>query len=176
MTMDIKDILLRPIPDMSLGRQCKAKYRDYPIYRQGARNDEALVDIADYGIAGQSYYSRQNAAVGGLENTSAAILVRQSLAQKLADINYALQRSEEVAELMGGRVELYVEEGLRTREIQTVLYNKVFPDLIRKQYPSWNEEKVMTRRDELIAIPGTVDGSLAPHATGAAVDVTLRFV
>jgi len=173
--MDIKQILLRPIPDMTLARKQKIGYRDYALDLEGERNREPLVDIAEYGIAGQSYYARHNAAAGILQPAGTPILVRQSLAQKLADINYSLQQSKEVSELIGGQVELYVEEGLRDHKTQQKLYDEVFPALIRKQYPKWTTQQVAMRRDELIAAPGG-QASPSPHATGAAVDITLRFV
>lgn len=173
--MKIEEVLLRPIPDMTHARATKTGYRKYPLANKSSRNRELLVDIADYGIAGQSYYSRSNTAsdqpLGAVSDT---VLLRETVAIRLADINYALQRSEQVAALFGGRVELYVEEGLRSVQTQTKLYEQIFPQLIRLQYPNWTSEQVAERRDQLIAKPSTAD-SPSPHATGAAVDITLRF-
>jgi D-alanyl-D-alanine dipeptidase len=168
-------ILLRPIPDQATALVRKQGYRDYPLYQHKAHAKDAFVDIADYGIAGQSYYSRPNPATGdpvpGVEPT---IIVREQLAQLLASINYALQTSDVGKEIFGRPVELYVEEGWRSNAVQRDLYEHVFPRMIRKQYPSFTEAEVFARRDELIARPSD-DDSPSPHATGAAIDVRLRY-
>src|SRR5581483_2572885 len=173
--MHLATILQRPIPDLSRFRQGKVNYRTYPLINGGARNDEPLVAVEEYGIAGQSHYSRPNAAtVHPVECVDTTVYVRRGIAEKLAQINYALQQSAEVAELIGGPVELYVDEGYRSAALQTYLYEEVFPRLIREQHPDWTEQVVLHRRDELIAEPPVV-GSPSPHLTGAAVDINLRY-
>lgn len=175
--MDLKQILLRPIPDHSEARKLKPSYRDYPILLEGPHAEEPLVDIADYGIAGQAYYSRPNAATDRpVPGVGATIYVRKTIAEKLAAINYELQKSEVVTELLGGKVELYVDEGYRDVSLQATLYDEVFPRLIREQHPDWTEEQVLKRRDELSAKPPKdKDSSPSPHATGAALDLKLRY-
>jgi D-alanyl-D-alanine dipeptidase len=173
--MNLAAILQCPIPDMSDRRAIKG-YRDYPLNREGSRNREPLVDIAQYGIAGQSYYSRHNAATDKpLKEVGEAVFLRQSVAEKLAAINYELQQSDAVAELVGGRVELYIDEGLRSRDLQRVLYETVFPRLIRQRNPGLSKSDILALRDSVIAKPSD-DASPAPHATGAAVDLKFRYV
>jgi D-alanyl-D-alanine dipeptidase len=173
--MDLKQILLQPIPDFTGARKIKAGYRDHPFLKIGTRDNEPLVAIDEYGIAGQSYYSRPNAATDRpVPGVDSAIYVRKSIAEKLAAINYELQNSAVIQELFGRKVELYVDEGYRSPELQEKLYNEVFPRLIRDQHPGWSERQVLKRRDELSAKPPT-EGAPSPHATGAAIDVKLRF-
>ncbi len=169
----LSDILQRPIPDMMAAREAKAGYRSYPLLL-GERNDEPLVDIAEYGIAGQSYYSRINSASPEII-ADPTIYIRKSLASRLADINYALQQSPEAQDLLGGQVELYIDEGLRSHQVQSKLYDEIFPKLISAQYPDWSTEKILARRDQLIAKPTQDSTQPAPHATGAAADITLRY-
>jgi D-alanyl-D-alanine dipeptidase len=159
---------------MTEARKRKVGYRSYPL-SLGPRNAEALVDIAEYGIAGQSYYSRPNAAIAApIAGAAPRIMVRQSIAEKLAAINYELQDSDAVSELLGGAVELYVEEGVRPPALQKHLYETVFPQIIKEQNPSWTTAQILARRDELIADPDAT-ATPSPHATGAAVDITLRY-
>lgn len=166
----------RPVPDLSATRRTKAAYRAYPLDVTSARNDEPLVDIAQYGIAGQSYYSRPNTATGDpVPGVAPAVLLRRSIAEKLAAINYEFQQSDELAEILHGRVELYVDEGLRSLETQHHLYNEVFPALIRAQHSTWSDAKVLERRDQLSAQPSDDPTSPSPHLTGAAVDLKLRY-
>jgi D-alanyl-D-alanine dipeptidase len=172
--MDLQDILQRPIPDLTELRRNKKGYRSYPILF-GKHNDEPLVDIVEYGLAGQGYYSRHNrATIDPLPKVSEPVLVRLSVAQKLADINYELQISETVSKLFDGKVEVYLDEGYRSTEVQQQLYDEYFPQLLRKQYPNMSEHEIAAKRDTFIAAPST-SGSPAPHATGAAVDIKLRY-
>lgn len=174
--MDLTDILLRPVPDQTAARGSKVNFRQYPLKAGGAHADEPLVDIGLHGIAGQSYYSRHNAATGQpIPGVDSAVLVRRSIAERLAQINFTLQQSTEVEELLGGKVELYVNEGYRDFKVQKQLYEETFPELIRKQHPKVSEKEVLMLRDRLIAEPPRPD-SPSPHATGAAVDVRLRYV
>ena len=171
----ILQMLQQPVPDFGAARTQKVKYRDYPL-NLGERNAEPLVDAAEYGLAGQSYYSRINHTTGKpVKEANSAILLRQSIVECLADINHSLQQSLEVKELLGGAVELYIEEGLRSYEVQSYLYNEVFPKIIQEQNPSWNQERVLKRRDQLVAWPTDDPEHPAPHATGAAFDISLRY-
>lgn len=177
--MNLKAILNRPIPDQSFARSAKAGYRSYPILADGIRAHEPLVDIETLGIAGQSYYSRPNSATGEpVAGVASAILVRQGIAEKLAEINYALQESSEIRALFGRPVELYVDEGYRSLQLQHELYENVFPRLIRKANPDWTPQQILSRRDELSAPQKSRSGHVLtapPHATGAAVDLRLRY-
>ncbi len=174
--MDLTAILSQPVPDFQLAREHKHHYREYPILSEGVHADEPLVDISLYGLAGQSYYSRPNAATGEpVPGIEPAVYLRQSIVERLVEVNRTLQQSPEVAALFGGEVELYVQEGFRPTALQRKLYDKVFPELIRQQYPHWTSKQVAARRDELIAKPHTHHSSPSPHATGAAVDLTLRY-
>jgi D-alanyl-D-alanine dipeptidase len=175
MTKTLVNILLRPIPDQATALTRKKDYRLYPLFQHDAHTNDVLVDIADYGIAGQSYYSRPNPATGDpVPGVSPTIMIRKQLAELLASINHVLQTSTIGEEIFGRPVELYVEEGWRANDTQRELYDEVFPRLIRKQYPSFTEKQVLARRDELIAHP-TDDTSPSPHATGAAIDIRLRY-
>ena len=174
--MNISDILQRPIPDMTELRKVKRQYREYPRLLVGERDNEPMVSVDEFGLAGQGHYSRANSATGeAVPGVHKPVFVRQSIADKLSKINYALQVSDEVAELLGGKVELYVDEGYRSAELQAKLYNDVFPNMIRNQHPEWDEATVMKHRNQLIAEPPRPDGSPSPHLTGAAVDLTLRY-
>ncbi|HYH75360.1 MAG TPA: M15 family metallopeptidase [Candidatus Saccharimonadales bacterium] len=170
----LTDVLRQPIPIQATARQLKQGYRTYPVLTGTERNAEPLVDIALYGIAGQSYYSRPNRTTGdAVPGIDPVIRVRKSIAERLAAINHALQNSEAVRELFGGPVELYVEEGTRSLALQEQLYNQVFPAFIASSHPKLTPEQVLAERDKLIARPATVS-SVPPHATGGAIDIALR--
>ena len=167
--------LLAPVPSYAQKRKEKLGYRDYPIDAESAVYNEPLVNIADYGVAGQSYWSRPNSLLGApLPNVTQAILVRESVAKKLQQANKIIM-SQQLAKLFGCEVEIYVDNGIRTPELQVYLYNVAYPKHIAKQNPKWNSERVLRRRDELIAKPPQNTSNPSPHMTGAAVDLTLRL-
>lgn len=174
--MKLAAIVTQPIPDHTQPRALKTGYRTYPLSAD-ARSGEPLVDIAEYGIAGQSYYSRPNGATGAaVPGVPRPILLRKSIAERLATINYALQASAEVTELMGGRVELYVNEGVRQPAVQKQLYEQTFPALIQSQHPTMSAAEQRKLRNNMIAKPPTSGSTPPPHATGAAFDLTMRYV
>lgn len=171
--MNIKSILDRPIPLQATALVRKQSYRNYPLRES---EDGPLVAISQYGIAGQSYYSRPNNATGDpLPEADPNIYIRQPLAERLADINRSLKHSALVTELFRRPVELYIDEGLRTQTVQKKLYQQVFPRLITKQFPDFTAAQVIARRNQMIAKPSSIT-SPSPHATGAAVDIKLRYV
>ena len=152
-------------------------YRDIPFaVSSGLLHElrqEPLVDLVSHGIAGQSYYSRRNATTGAsVAGVNKSIYVRESVARKLADIN-AFLASPEVTKFFGGTVEAYVEEGLRSTDMQSSLYHQLIPDSIRRSKPNLQEEDIYKRRDEIIAKPSTTNNP-SPHATGGAIDIRLR--
>lgn len=174
--MNIAD-LLRPIPNFDDARVHRNGYREYPLDHQDPRNAEPLVDAADFGLAGQSYYSRPNGATHTpVPEVPPTILIRESIAEKLQHINQAVQASKEVTELLGGKVELYIDEGVRSQKVQALLYDEVFPRIIRQQNPIMTEEEVLELRNHRVAKPAHNEMSPSPHATGAAVDIKLRYV
>ena len=168
--------LLKPIPNQNLLRQQKAStgYRHLPINSRHEKYNETIVSLRDYGVAGQSYYSRPNATTtDSVPGVSPETYTRKSVAEALQRINKVLS-DPTIAALFGGAVELYVEEGLRSTDVQGQLYYTFIPDLITAQSPSLSGEEVASIRDQMIARPSN-DGSPSPHATGGAVDVRLRY-
>lgn len=173
--MNVSD-LQQPVPDQTAPRERKEGYRAYAIDTKSSEQQEQLVDIADYGIAGQSYYSRPNGGTGdAVPGVPKHIYVRKGIAERLAAINDAVKQSALLTDLFGGPVELYVDEGLRSQKIQRLLYEEVFPRLIRSRFPTMSEANVLARRSQMVAAPVTDETSPSPHSTGAAVDLKLRY-
>lgn len=172
---DFNQALLQPVPDMDELRELKKGYNELPIDDTHPKFNEPLVDIADYGIAGQAYYSRPNAATeepvpGAPKN----MYLRSSVAETLATINTALQNPM-FTEFFGGEVELYVEDSLRPVSLQRRLHDELIPALLRDNHPDITDKEVAERVKDLIAIPSSDPKKPSPHATGGAVDVILRY-
>lgn len=171
----IGQALLEPVPNMDDLRKRKRGYNELPIDETHPRFNEPVVDISDFGIAGQAYYSRPNAATQEpVSGTPANLYLRKSLAGTLAKINSALQ-SPEITELFGGEVELYVEDALRPVSLQAKLHDELIPAHLRKNHPEMSEDEVTERIKDIIAVPSADPNKPSPHATGGALDIILRY-
>jgi D-alanyl-D-alanine dipeptidase len=169
--------LLRPIPDYSAARTTRSGYRNIPIDSTDPRFSERLVPIADYGVGGTSYYSLPNKTTGDpVPGVNPNIYVRASIARKLAAVNEVLRTSDAIARIAGERIELNVRDGYRSPDLQTYLHSTAIPQMIRNQYPSWNDAQVVERRNMVIAAPPSVsEASPPPHATGGVFDTSYQY-
>lgn len=174
---DLLAVLEQPIPDQGEVITRTARMRDYPFVRTPF-TEEPVVDIVRYGIAGQAYYSRPNSVSDtGIAELDKAVYVRQSIAERLSDINFELQRSKQVERFFGRKVELYIDDGLRSAALQRELHDKLIPDTLRKKHPQLGEADILRWRDRLMAKPpADAQDSPSPHMTGAAADIKLRYV
>lgn len=171
----IEEALLQPVPNMDELRERKKGYNELPIDTTHPKFSEPVVDIADYGIAGQGYYSRPNAATGeAVPSAPTNLYLRKSVAETLATINTALQNPV-LTEFFGGEVELYVEDALRPVSIQTRLHDELIPALLRKNHPDMSDDEVTERLKDIIAVPSADPNKPSPHATGGALDIILRY-
>lgn len=171
----IEEALLQPVPDMDELRERKKGYNELPIETTHPKFNEPVVDIADYGIAGQGYYSRPNAATGdAVPGAPGSLYLRKSVAETLARINSTLQNPV-FSQFFGGEVELYVEDALRPVSLQTRLHDELIPALLRKNHPEISDGDVAERVKDIIAVPSSDPTKPSPHATGGALDIILRY-
>jgi zinc D-Ala-D-Ala dipeptidase len=169
------EILTTPVPNLSVARANKDGYKDWPIDVENLLYKESLVPITDYGLAGQAYYSRPNAAISeGIAEVPKELYLRKTLAERLALINSKLGQSS-IFNVFGGPVELYIEDGHRGYSLQKELFENVFPLLIRQQNPGISYEQLEERLQGLIAAPSEDSTHPSPHSTGGAVDIMLRY-
>lgn len=172
----ITQALLSPIPNMEALRGEKiAGFKEIPIDRAHEAFHEPVVRVADYDIAGQNYYSRPNATVDEpIPGVPRYPTLRRGLAETLDTLNLLIAHPS-VTEFFGSRVELYVEDGLRTTATQAQLFEKEVPALIKRNHPELSDAEVIERRKSIIAAPSTDENRPSPHSTGGAVDVILRY-
>lgn len=167
----IKDLpQLPPIP--AIGQAVNAgNYKTVPIDFEHALYDEELVDIQDYGIAGQSYYFRND---GGnipygrrLAGSRPDILVRKSVAERLRDVNRKL-------ESLG--VELFVWDAYRPLQTQIGIW-QFFEEVKRNENPRYGEDEVYAEVIKYVSDPNSFcsdDPTTWPtHMTGASIDLTI---
>ena len=170
------EILLQtPIPSFDTLREVKVGYEEPELDTDHPLHTELLASIGEYGIAGQSYYSRPNFIFDtGVPGVSQEILLRRSVVETLQWVNEQLG-SRAVTAFFGAPVELYVEEGVRLYSVQEALYETYIPSLLRSENPTATDDEIAARRDQVIARPSVNASRPSPHASGGAVDVTLRY-
>jgi D-alanyl-D-alanine dipeptidase len=171
----IEEALVQPVPNMDELRERKKGYNELPIDTTHPMFSEPVVDVADYGIAGQGYYSRPNAGTGeAVSGAPTNLYLRKSVTETLAKINASLQNPI-IIELFGGEVELYIEDALRPVSLQTRLHDELIPALLRRNHPEMGADEVAERVKDIIAVPSSDPKKPSPHATGGALDIILRF-
>lgn len=152
---------------------CPGNYRAQPYDIDHAAANQPLVDItkAPYNIAGDPYYNRErNTIYGGrIEGSMSVLLMRQGVAELLAERNEILKRDG---------FEIYVRDGYRT--IDTQRGGRVrFAERLRRNHPGWNDAQVTEEVDRYWAVPPASADLLdkyspPPHMSGGVADLTLR--
>jgi zinc D-Ala-D-Ala dipeptidase len=158
----------RPIGNQAQARARKTEFRRGAIDRSNTFYLEELVDLRDLGIAGENYYySLRNPPYWRrIEGAVPDLLVRQSVGDKLARINALLA----VAEL-----EVYVFDAWRPRAVQAYFHDLWMPVEIAKRDPHLTGAALTAEVERYWAAPSVDEASPAPHATGAALDLTIRW-
>jgi D-alanyl-D-alanine dipeptidase len=165
----LMELRARPIGDLAAARARRTGYRGHPITRSNAHYGEPLVDVRALGIAGENYYfaERNPPYWGRIEGSVPDLKLRQSVAAMLARVN---------ARLKPLGLELFVLDAWRPKAVQAYFHDVWMPGELKKRRPEL-EGVALTREVETYwAAPSIDDNSPAPHATGAAVDLTIRWI
>lgn len=162
---------LPPIPKLDMSVNA-GDYKNIPIQFDHPLYTEDLVDIRDFGIAGESFYFRcdgENAPYHRrLEGSTPEILVRKTVAGKLKGVNLKL-------EPLG--LELFVWDAYRSLKTQVGIWNH-FEETVRNENPKLNDEEIYKKVIGYVSDPNWFhidDSSTWPtHMTGASIDLTIR--
>lgn len=158
-----------PIPDQAEARARKEGFRGHAIDKNCAAFGESLVNLSDHGITGENYYhsTRNPPYWRRIEGSIPDLLARRAIALKLAGINLVLHE---------GGLELFVFDAWRPRAVQAYFHDVWMPQEVHKRNPSLSDEELERAVETYWAAPSTDADSPAPHATGGAVDLTLRVI
>ncbi len=115
---------------------------------------EPMVDLSEYGIVCEPAYFNM-----GL-STNPTILVRRSVAEKLAKVELSLE---------GARLKVW--DGFRPRTVQKAIYQKLWEEL-KVDNPDWRDAQLRAEVGLFVAEPD-MPNRVLPHMTGGAVDLTL---
>src|SRR5580704_11493226 len=158
----------KPIPNQDFARAARKGFRALPIDPGHEFAGEPLVEIAAEGIAGENYYhsTRNPPYWAQIDGSIAELTLRRSVAAKLARVNQRLRDAG---------LELYVFDAWRPRAVQVYFHDIWMPRELKRRRPELSGEALAREIERYWAAPTRDAASPAPHATGAAVDLTLRW-
>ena len=165
----LEELRGRPIPDQAAIRMRPSGWRaKIPIDRASATFSEALVDIGARGIAGENFYhSERNPPYWRrIEGSVPDLLTRQTVCERLLRVN---------AVLAPHGLELYVFDAWRPRAVQAYFHDVWMPAELKRRDPSLSEEALWREVNRYWSAPTTNEDAPAPHSTGGALDLTLRW-
>lgn len=168
MFKNLQDLREKPLPDLSQARMAREHFRSHPINRQTPLYDEAMADAQSFGLSGENYYhsARNPPYWRRIDGAIPQLLLRASVGEKLAAVN---------AQLNKAGLELFVFDAWRPRAVQTYFHDVWMPGELQKRNPALTGDALIREVERYWARPSTDENSPAPHATGAAVDLTLRW-
>lgn len=174
MALTLDDLArLRATPIRAQVAQAEARkgdYRAHPVALGSPVNAEPLVEVTRLGIAGANHYARPDnppyhqVIAGSIDG----LWLREGVAARLARVQ---------ARIAPLGLSLWIYDAWRPVAVQNTFHDQWMPDYLRRTRglegdALWHEVGRYWARG---ALDGVVDPtSPPPHATGAAVDLTLR--
>ena len=165
----LEELRSRPIPDQAVARRRKTDFRARNIDSANTYYLEELVDLRALGIAGENYYHtpRNPPYWRRIDGATPHLLVRRSVGDKLVRVNAILG----VAEL-----ELYVFDAWRPATVQAYFHDVWMPTELKRRNPALTGPALTEMVERYWAAPSRDANSPAPHATGGALDLTIRWI
>ncbi len=161
----------RPLKDaVAQAARAKPGYRDHPLDQNDSRGAEPLVEIRDHGIAGaNAYHEGLPPYHSPIPGAVPDLLLRKGVVARLREVNDRLAPYG---------LELWVFDAWRPVALQNHFHDDWMPARLRALHPHWTDAQVMAETGRYFARGAPAGGidpaSPPPHATGAAVDLTIR--
>jgi D-alanyl-D-alanine dipeptidase len=165
----LEELRLRPIENQAAARARKVNFRARNIDRANTCYLEELIDLRDLGVAGENYYytPRNPPYWRRIEGAIPDLLVRGSVGDKLVRVNAILGLAE---------LELYVFDAWRPAQVQAYFHDVWMPAELKRRDPELSGIALIEEVERYWAAPSIDEDSPAPHATGAALDLTIRWI
>lgn len=159
----------RPLADQAPVRQSRKGFRTrIPIARDDRLYAEPVVEARALGLAGENFYAsdRNPPYWHKVEGATDRLWLRQSVAAKLARVNNRAAAAG---------LELFLFDAWRPRAVQAYFHDEWMPRELQRRDPSLTGTALTEEVERYWAAPSQSESSPAPHATGGAVDLTLRW-
>jgi zinc D-Ala-D-Ala dipeptidase len=165
----LEELRSRPIGDLAAARLARKNFRTAtPIRRDNEYFGEALVEAREQGLAGTNFYAsdRNPPYWQRIDGATDKLLLRATVAEKLKNVN---QR------VASAGLELFLFDAWRPRAVQAYFHDVWMPQELKGRDPSLSGARLTEEVQRYWAAPSADENSPAPHATGGAVDLTLRW-
>lgn len=166
---DLEELRNRPIRDQGVAREARKGFRGrIAILRDNALFGEAVVEARAVGLAGENFYagSRNPPYWHRVEGATDRLWLRRTVAEKLSRVN---------ARAAQAGLELFLFDAWRPRAVQAYFHDVWMPRELQRRDPSLSGAALTEEVERYWAAPSEDASSPAPHATAAAVDLTLRW-
>jgi D-alanyl-D-alanine dipeptidase len=165
----LEELRNRPIGDQRQARAARKGFRTrIPIRRDNALFGETLVEARAHGLRGENFYAsdRNPPYWHRVEGATDKLLLRRSVADKLRKVD---------ARANAAGLELFLFDAWRPRAVQAYFHDVWMPRQLQRRDPSLTGSRLTEEVERYWSAPSSDENSPAPHATGAAVDLTLRW-
>jgi zinc D-Ala-D-Ala dipeptidase len=166
---DLQSLRDRPIDDQGPARAARKGFRQrIAIARDNRLFAEEVVEAREKGLAGENFYAsaRNPPYWHKVEGATDRLWLRRSVAEKLARVNVRAGQAG---------LELFLFDAWRPRAVQAYFHDIWMPRELQRRDPSLSGAALSEEVERYWAAPSDNEGSPAPHATAAAVDLTLRW-
>ena len=165
----LEELRSRPIGDLAFARAARRNFRNaVPIRRDNALYGEKLVEARELGLAGLNFYfsDRNPPYWQRIQGSTEKLMLRASVGEKLQKVN---------RRAAGAGLELFLFDAWRPRAVQVYFHDVWMPRELLRRDPSLSGARLTEEVERYWAAPSRNENSPAPHATGGAVDLTLRW-
>ena len=165
----LEELRRRPIGDQAPARAARRGFRArIPIRRDNALFAEKVVEARDAGLAGENFYAgaRNPPYWHRVDGATDKLWLRAGVAERLARVN---ARAGEAG------LELFLFDAWRPRAVQAYFHDVWVPHELQKRDPSLTGEALMREVSRYWSAPTANEDAPAPHSTGSALDLTLRW-
>jgi len=159
----------RPIGDLSAARAARIGYRKrVPLARDNVLFGEKVVEAREAGLKGENFYasSRNPPYWLPVEGATQKLLLRQSVAERLGRVN---------ARAGQAGLELFLFDAWRPHAVQAFFHDVWMPNELKRRGSRLEGAALVAEVERYWSAPTSDPDSPAPHATAAAVDLTLRW-
>jgi D-alanyl-D-alanine dipeptidase len=165
----LQELRARPIGDLAGARAARIGFRTrIPLARDNVRFGEPVVEARDAGLKGENFYAsaRNPPYWGRIDGSTDKLWLRQGVAEKLRHVN---------ARAGQAGLELFLFDAWRPRAVQAYFHDVWMPGELKRRGSKLDGAALTAEVERYWAAPTDDPDSPAPHATGAAVDLTLRW-
>lgn len=166
---ELEGLRNRAIGDQAAMRAARVGFRSrIVITRDNALFGEPVVEAREAGLQGENFYAsaRNPPYWHRVDGATDRLWLRRGVAEKLLRVN---------ARIAAAGLELFLFDAWRPRAVQAYFHDVWMPAELQRRDPSLTGAALVEEVERYWAAPSESAQSPAPHATAAAVDLTLRW-